>query len=323
MAHEIYTLADGRSSIGYVGNTPWHGLGQQIPADAPLEIWAKEAGLDWEVLTGTPQYINQKGHVFTIPSKKALYRSDDGGFLSIMGAGYNIVQPATILEFYRNLINTAGFRMNTAGSVFGGKKIWALAEIGKSATIKGDTLNGFLLLSTSCDGSLATTAQFTTVRVVCNNTLTMAVNSTENKYAVKVPHCRQFNAEEVKEELGLVNNAWGTFEDQITSMMDRRLTRRSAVLALIRALGDDTLPIDDQPNVKTLAKIMDLFDGKGIGSDMVSAKGTAWGLLNAVTQYADHDRVTRSTDSRLDSSWWGSWEMNKRKMFDECLKLAA
>ena len=331
MAHELYELSEGRKSIGYVGEVPWHGLGQQIEEDASLEVWAKQAGLDWTIdkkpllvdLNPEAAAKKQKRNLVEYFDRVALVRSDNGQPLSIMSPRYQIVQPAEILEFYRDLIDTAGFKMDTAGSVFHGKKIWALARIGKGVKIKGDELNGYLLLSTSCDGSLATTAQFTSVRVVCNNTLTMAVDRTNNRYAIKVPHHSKFNAEEVKMELGLANNAWGQFEEEVGALIGRRLRKREAVNVLIRAMGDPELEIDEQPNLRAMAKIIELFSGEGIGADMPTAKGTAWGLLNAATQYADHSRVTRTQDSRLDSAWWGRWEMIKRRVFEECLAKAA
>lgn len=331
MAHEIYEMSEGRSSIGYVNEVPWHGLGQKINEDAPLEVWVKQAGLDWEIqkkpllIDLNPEAVAQKKkrNLIEYFDRVALVRSDNQQPLSIMSPNYKIVQPIEILEFYRNLIATGGFKMDTAGSIFHGRKIWALAKIGKEVTIKGDKLEGYLLLSTSCDGTMATTAQFTSVRVVCNNTLTMAVNRTDKQYAVKVPHHQEFNAEEMKAELGLANNAWGQFEDEVAALIDRRLKKREAVNILVRAIGDPELCIEDQPHVKQISKIFELFDGKGVGSDMVTAKSTAWGLVNATTQFADHCRKTKSQDSRIDSAWWGQWETIKRRVYEECLLKAA
>jgi phage/plasmid-like protein (TIGR03299 family) len=87
-----------------------------------------------------------------------------------------VVQPREVLEFYRDLTEVAGYELETAGVLKAGRKFWALARTGKSAALKGnDVVNGYLLLATSCDGTLATVAMPTTVRVVCNNTLTIAL----------------------------------------------------------------------------------------------------------------------------------------------------
>ncbi|MBN0134206.1 DUF932 domain-containing protein, partial [Pseudomonas aeruginosa] len=88
-----------------------------------------------------------------------------------------VVQPREVLEFYRDLTQVSGYELETAGVLKGGRKFWALARTGQNTSLKGnDLVNGYLLLATSCDGTLATTATPTTVRVVCNNTLTIAVD---------------------------------------------------------------------------------------------------------------------------------------------------
>ena len=97
------------------------------------------------------------------------------------------MQPHDVLGFYRDLVSVSGFELETAGVLKGGKKLWALARTGDEMMLSGmDQVKGYLLLATSCDGSLATTAQFTSIRVVCNNTLQMAVG--DNLGAVRVPH---------------------------------------------------------------------------------------------------------------------------------------
>ena len=119
-----------------------------------------------------------------------------------MSDNFKIVQPAAVLEFFRDLTAAAGFTLETAGTLFGGKRFWALAAIGETASIAdaADKMKGYLLLSTSCDGTMATEARYTTVRVVCNNTLSAARTSGAK---VRVTHRSTFNADSVKKELGV------------------------------------------------------------------------------------------------------------------------
>jgi len=118
------------------------------------------------------------GAIMTFPEQKVLYRSDTKAALSVVSSRYQVVQPKEILEFYRDLTEVSGFELETAGVLKEGRKIWALAKTGQHATLKGnDTINGYLLLATACDGTLATTAQFTSIRVVCNNTLAVALSN--------------------------------------------------------------------------------------------------------------------------------------------------
>lgn len=176
MSHFIEKMA-------YVGVKPWHGIGAQLTTHQPIEIWAKEAGLDWEILETPVRFASntQGADLHGFSENKVLYRSDTNAALSVVGHRFKVVQPGEILEFYRDLTEVSGFELETAGVLRGGRKIWALARTGQSASLKGgDVTNGYVLLATACDGTLATTAQFTSVRVVCNNTLAVALAGRDN-----------------------------------------------------------------------------------------------------------------------------------------------
>lgn len=120
------------------------------------------------------------------------------------------MQPREVIEFYRDLTEVSGFQLETAGVLKGGRKEWALARTGHSATLQGnDVTNVYVLLATACDGTMATTAQFTAVRVVCNNTLAVAID--DSKGAVKIRHNTTFDPETVKCQLGISVSHWYTF----------------------------------------------------------------------------------------------------------------
>ena len=184
MAHLVQQMA-------YVGAEPWHGLGNRLPAKQPIEVWAKSAGMDWTIQESPVRFmadsIGSLGTIHSFEDQKVLYRSDTKEALSVVSQRYQVVQPKEVLEFYRDLTDVSGYQLETAGVLKGGKKFWALAKTGQTTALKGnDQVNGYLLLATSCDGTLATTATPTTVRVVCNNTLSIAVNGASQ--AIKVPH---------------------------------------------------------------------------------------------------------------------------------------
>ena len=192
MAHLVETMA-------YVGSAPWHGLGNQLTENQPLEVWAKEAGMDWTIREAPVRFIAGNdaytGSIMTFPENKVLFRSDTNAPLSVVSQRYQVVQPSEILEFYRDLTEVSGFELETAGVLKGGRTIWALAKTGQSMALKGnDVTNGYILLATACDGTLATTAQFTSIRVVCNNTLAVAL-ANGNRGVVKVPHNTSFDAQ--------------------------------------------------------------------------------------------------------------------------------
>jgi phage/plasmid-like protein (TIGR03299 family) len=319
MAHLVQTMA-------YVGETPWHGLGNQLTPKQPLEVWAKQAGMDWEIKEAPVCFMTGKaGHLGGIRSyddHKVLFRSDNKEPLSVVSNRYKVVQPRTILEFYRDLTEISGFELETAGVLKGGRKVWALARTGQSTALKGnDVTNGYVLLATACDGTLATTAQFTSIRVVCNNTLSIALDGKTG--AVKVPHSTTFDPQAVKRQLGICVSSWDAFMYRLKTLSERKVKPLEAQNYYLRVFSDDSKPGIIQPNEKLMARTLELFDGKGMGSEMPSAKGTAFGLLNSVTQFVDHERRSRNVENRLDSAWFGQGADLKQKALDHALAMIA
>lgn len=315
-------------SMGYVGQQPWHGLGTRLAPDQPLEVWAQQAGMDWRIEATDVHFI--AGHPFPgslqrYPEQKVLYRSDSKAPLSVVSKRFKVVQPVEVLEFYRDLTEIGGYEMETAGVLKEGRKLWALARTGQSVTLKGgDTINGYLLLATACDGTLATTAQFTSVRVVCNNTLAIALR--DGASAVKVPHRSEFDPQAVKQQLGVAVTPWSSFADHIRELANCRMAEKAVegFLTKVFAYGHSgTAPHAATFNEQAVQKVLALYAGQGKGSELSSARGTAWGLLNSVTEYVDHHRRSRSYDSRRDAAWFGQGAQAKQRAWNEVVKLVA
>ena len=245
-----------------------------------------------------------------------------------------------VLEFYRDLTEYAGFELETAGVLKGGRKFWALARTGKATVLKGtDVINGYVLLATSCDGSLATVAMPTTVRVVCNNTLSIAVSGSEQ--AVKVSHRSNFDADAVKQRLGIAVSQWDQFMYEMKVLSERKVNvkeanryfesllssnptdvtpalGRKSHLKLVHAQADSIIP-----NERAYKKLQTMYNGQGRGAELTAAKDTAWGLLCAVTEFVDHERQARSSENRLDSAWFGNGAQMKQKALEQALQLVA
>lgn len=322
MAHML-DMSNGRANMAYVGETPWHGLGRALTKGQPIEIWAKEAGMNFNI-EKSPLHFNANGESSLFPARVALYRSDNGAPLSIMGEDYKIVQPEQVLEFYRDLVDAAGFELETAGVLYSGRRYWALAKTGDQMRLLGqDEVRGYLLLATSCDGSLATTAKFTSVRVVCQNTLSAATGD-YNKGGAKVPHNTVFDADRVKRELGVVHEAWAEFARNVEVLAARKVTQKEAVQWLVKTFGDADKPVDEQDEAaaRFMQKIWDCVRNSP-GSNLRSANGTAWGLVNGATYYYDHMRSTRSLDARFDRGQFGDGAAKKELAFTNALELAA
>nr|WP_198983243.1 DUF932 domain-containing protein [Herbaspirillum sp. ASV7] len=316
MAHLVHQMA-------YVNNPPWHGIGNRLSEKQPIEVWASQAGMDWHILEAPVEFRSEGRRnvsaAIEFPEKKVLYRSDTNVPLSVVSNRYNVVQPREILEFYRDLTEVAGFELETAGVLKGGRKCWALARTNQSTSLKGnDEMRGYLLLATACDGTLATVAKFTSVRVVCNNTLEVA---TRLGGGVKVPHSTSFNAQAVKNELGVALSSWDDFMYQMKQLSQRKVNGSEAE-KFIRRLFDVGDSFDYAPtNAKAMQLVQELFEGRGRGAELASAKGTAFGLLNSVTEFIDHERRARSVDFRIDSAWFGQGATLKAKALDLAIGL--
>ncbi|EXB40694.1 phage/plasmid-like TIGR03299 family protein [Acinetobacter baumannii 1461963] len=346
MAHLVETMA-------FVGDPPWHGLGNPLSPNQPIEVWAQQAGMDWRIESSNVSYMakNERGQNILMPyeEQRVLYRSDTHAPLSVVSQRFQEVQPKEILEFYRDLTEQSGFELETAGVLKGGRKFWALARTGQSAALKGkDVSNGYILLATACDGTLATTAQFTSIRVVCNNTLAIALKGqNSNAGVVKVPHSTKFDAEKIKQQLGISVRAWDEHMYEMKQLSQRKVTQNEAASYFDAVFNNTTMSIAEQddniiqfyrdvatqaqanskekpePNAKSMSKAMEMFNGQGRGASLSSAKDTAYGLLCSMTEFIDHERRAMSIDHRLDSAWFGAGAMMKQRGLEQALRLVS
>ncbi|MBJ8504379.1 DUF932 domain-containing protein [Acinetobacter seifertii] len=345
MAHLVETMA-------FVGDTPWHGLGNPLSPNQPIEVWAQQAGMDWRIESSNVSYMakNERGQNILMPyeEQRVLYRSDTHAPLSVVSQRFQEVQPQEILEFYRDLTEQSGFELETAGVLKGGRKFWALARTGQSAALKGkDVSNGYILLATACDGTLATTAQFTSIRVVCNNTLAIALKGqNSNAGVVKVPHSTKFDAEKIKQQLGISVRAWDEHIYEMKQLSQRKVTQSEAAAYFDAVFNNTTMSATDQeesiiqyylkaasmdkksnsksePNGRAMSKAMEMFNGQGRGAELASAKDTAYGLLCSITEFVDHERRAMSIDHRLDSAWFGAGAMMKQRGLEQALRMVS
>ncbi|CAN7505485.1 DUF932 domain-containing protein [Cupriavidus necator] len=314
-------------TMAYVGETPWHGLGNPLAANQSLDVWAERAGMNWRIEESEVRYVSGTegfGTIHAFSEQKVLYRSDTKAPLSVVSSRYQVVQPSEILEFYRDLTEVGGFELETAGVLKEGRKLWALARTGQGATLKGrDKVNGYLLLATACDGTLATTAQFTSVRVVCNNTLSIALG--DGAGAVKVPHRSQFDAQAVKRQLGIAISSWDGFMARMKALSECRVNSEVSEAFFRRVLTYPTANATERPtstvNDSAIRAVQELYAGRGKGALLPSSAGTAWGLLNSITEFVDHHRRARSDDHRRDAAWFGQGAALKQKAWEEALRL--
>ena len=319
MAHLIESNA-GKAEIAYANERPWHGLGQQLTQDASIDVWRKEAGLNWEAKL-SPVIFTTDGEVYReMPNQNVVYRGDTNAPLGIVTNRYKVHQPAEVLEFFNTLVQSAGFTLEVAGAIKGGKRIWALANVNREAVVlQDDVVRGYLLLSTSFDGTAATIGQFTSIRVVCNNTLS-AADQENAPSRVVLTHGAEFDQSLMRDSLGLIVGGFDGMMDKY-----RKFARQSVSGEYVREFTNNLFPAayNNQTNTfkesRGFKRVIELFDGAGIGARIDGVYGTKWGLLNAVSQYIDHERG-HNVDTRMNNAWFGNG--NRIKLQAEELLLA-
>lgn len=298
MAHELTTREDGSVEMAYLEGTPvWHGLGNVFQADASIDAIKVAAGMDW-TCNKTPVTYSAGGAVHSVEDRYVQVRSDTHAPLGIVSGKYETVQPGETLEFFRDLTEAVGLQLTTAGTLFGGRRMWTSAFIGEQSVIDDrDRVRSYLLLSTSLDGSMATTARFTSVCVVCNNTLRMAQQG--GGASVKVFHSSKFDAADAKKKLGVAPRTLENFMEKMRKLATVEVTEARASELTDRLLGREDGPAH--------TKIMSIFTGAEelIGGDMAGRRGTAWAWLNSVTQYVDHDRKSKSESHQINTTLFG------------------
>jgi phage/plasmid-like protein (TIGR03299 family) len=312
----------GRAAMAYTGQTPWHGLGQALTPGASIDTWTREAGLAYQVLESPVQYTTPASTgPQTWPARKVLHRSDNGAPLAVVSDSYNVVQPGQVMDFFRELVDLGGFQLETAGALSDGRRVWALASVGDAApVVERDLVKPYLLLGTSYDGTMATVAKFTAIRVVCNITITAAVGGYSNgraikgeseqdmgylKSAVRVLHSERFDPEAVRLQLGIVASAWESFLVQSRRLADAPMVGDQVDDFLAELLAPYHTSAKPLQESKAYRRVLELFNGRAIGSDLPGVAGTRWAMLNAVTELVDHERG-RSNNTRMESAWFGA-----------------
>ena len=315
MSHELTIHEDGTVEFAYTGEVPWHVLGNAVPKDTPAKDWVKKSSLAWRIIASAMTYDGG----LTYPGVQALFRDDNKYALGIVGKRYQIVQPHEIVEFYDNLVQAGGMTLEAAGSIYGGKKVWATAKMKDAGeVVKGDRMESYLLLVTANDGTMATQARFTNVRVVCRNTMNMAIGANGDKqgFAVRVPHSRKFDPEAVKKELELGHGAFKAFMEQARALAKKKLTDEQVTDILAKLLAKDHTPNQETvakvDNSKAFEDIFMLYSGGARGSDFKGLMGTGWQLLNSVTEYVDHGRSVRTMDKNFESAVFGAGDAMKQ-----------
>lgn len=325
MAHNLDMDKDGNARMFYLeeDGVPWHGLGTEVQEAPTAEEAIRLAGLDWKV---------HKEKIFTdhgkrVPARFATVRSDTGQVLGDVGSRYHVIQNEDAFGFADVLIGQGQAVYQTAGSLGDGEQVWMLADIGEALDMPAeDRVGRFLCLTNSHDGSRALEVLLTNVRVVCQNTLNVAISGSQK--SMKIRHTENYRAkvQQAREVLGVADAYYEKFSEAAHELAGLEMLDKDAKEFLENLFPP---PEEESPRAETLRdryreEVFGLFSGDGAGLDRDGIRGTGWAMFNAVAEWADWQKTVRPGDSseleaRFKSNLFGSSARIKQKAFSELL----
>ena len=323
MSHNLATT-EGRTAMMFYGEAPWHKLGTRLDQPATAAEAIQAAGLNYQVQL-IPLFT-EDGTL--VPQRKATLRSDSNEILGTVGQSYIPIQNSECFNFLDAVVSEGSLEYHTAGALGKGEKVWMLAKLPGHIQVKNseDVTEKFLLLHSSHDGSSALRCFFTPIRVVCQNTLSVAERNGRGQ-GISVRHRGDLasRVREAQRVLGLAQSFYNDIQTKADLLANYYPTH-----AQLDSFFKQLYP-DPQDGNKTRAQnvrgeLFRLFE-YGIGQDLPGIRHTSWAALHAVTEYIDHKRSTRGpTDQdrlsrRLQSQWFGSGSRLKQKAWQLALDM--
>lgn len=338
MAHEItINQTTGKAEAYYGSAAPaWHGLGTVVPGTVTSREAMELAGLGWEVEQQDMTRTNNDGSRTLIETHVCNVRSDNGEQLGVVGRDYRPVQNREAFTFFDDLVGDRLAMYESAGSLKGGKRVWILAKIPKTYYVSAeDKWEPYVLMANGHDGTMGFRIMPTAVRVVCWNTLSIALSrAAASKVGVMFRHTKGITerVKEAREALGLMVTQFDAMDEAFHRFIEKPLTvdqgtdyfadvlRRTDAIAKV---DDDAKDSEPKNSLKTL---LDLWQNDN--HNLIGGMGrTLWGAMNAVTQWVDHERGGRGESendqdrSRLDSAWFGVGATYKSRAYAKALAI--
>jgi phage/plasmid-like protein (TIGR03299 family) len=299
MSHEVETMA-------FANEVPWHGLGNRVDPTVSIDDMLVAAGLDWEVALH-PIYAQVGTKRIPLKTKRALVRSSDDKVLTITGDNWKPFQNRDALNFFREYAAAGDIKLETAGSLKGGRLIWALANLGTGFTVNRgrDAVKGYLLMVSPHEVGNAISIRTTAIRVVCANTMALAMRG-ESTAQHRQHHTKEFDAMRAREAIGLAKEQIGQAELDAKTLNKLKLSEFDTV----RFLASFFQPVDGDAEVKLLMD--DEKNQSKVFKEVLASvntapgalPGTGWGVINGITHWADHV-AGRNADTRMTKAWFG------------------
>ena len=268
-----------------VREIPWHKLGTIVEDQMTAADALKASGLDW-IVKKVPLFSPAPGGGprMEIPDRFGIQRQTDGRVLGVVGTNYVPFQNTEAFQFFDNLVDSGDAKYETAGSLDIGRQVWIMATLPEGVSIGGvDEHQIYLLLSNRHDGSGSITAAVTPVRVVCQNTLNLALKGAKREW--KVRHVSNIGAriQEARDALDVTFEYVERFQEEAEGLLAQPMSERAFGNYLTR-LGDE-LDMADKTLADMKAKTTALF---AEGETLENIRGTKWAALNAVDEWSEY-----------------------------------
>ena len=304
----------------FVGETPWHGLGNQLDEAPTISEAITAAGLDWEVGLKDLQTVDG------VPvNHRATYRKTDGSILGVVGPRYTPLQNVDAFDWFQPFIDAGECALHTAGSLHEGQKVWVLAQLNRdnSEIVRGDDVCKFILLSNSHDGTTAIRVGYTPIRVVCANTMAMAHSKGSGSKLIRIRHTRssKTNLENVRDIMDNINAEFEATADQFRFLASRNFNQGD-VRRYVKTMLDIQGTPDDDIKTRTRNILDDILTRiEGPKQSATGVRGTWWAAYNGFNEYLNYSKG-RTEDNRLDSLWFGLNANDNIKALNTALEFA-
>lgn len=330
MAHELYD----NDTMFSVREKPWHGLGEVLEDYPTLEDAKKKSGLNWDAYAADMfADANGDGEMVSIPDRFAIIRDDTKDVVGVVGKTYEIFQNSEMWDFISWFQDQSGCKLETAGSLRNGQTTWVLAKNGTTEYVSGDPVEEYFLFRNSFNGRSPIMCMFTNVRVVCNNTLTAAIQRANNVYTVRHTSQADQRLKQVEEALAVRMNYQTQFNEAMQELARKQVTEQMAkdyldkLFAVPKFIGEEDVGKRGKVRRENQAyAVLSLYES-GAGTDIPGVKGTAYGLYNAVAEYADHFKTVKTSENRseeegrFENAMWGTAADLKAKCFKDLVKV--
>lgn len=295
MSHELDVSKTGEVSFFSARELPWHGLGKVTENVLTASDAIKAAGLDWDVEL-VKLFAQYEDQMVEVEGRNGVMRSTDGKVLGTVGTHYVPFNNSEAFQFMDNLVDSGDAKYETAGAIRGGKIVFVTMKVPREILIGGKDLHElYLLLRTSHDGTKAISVYVTPIRVVCMNTLSLATYAQNVKQKWSVTHVSTVHGRlaEARDALQMTFKYADEFE-----ALGNRLLATKVTDAELDGVLDYVLPTKPKTH-EVKAQIVRLYKSSPTVTDY---HGTAWGALQAITEYFDWYRRTSSAEARLIST---------------------